>query len=609
MQDRKDIEFVDYIQSYFKQAYLYATPYLERKDMIQRAFDGIIDSDTWATMSEINIPLLRTAVLQAVPFIMDYLFPDSKFVELVPRDANVSFDQVQKVEQVLEDMLINKMKIKRACTLISQDAVKFGCGYGEVRRVMTSQPTRELVRFFENGEQKSETTRMNISAPTEQLDLRWIPYECVIPTPDGDMPDECTCVFHMDTMKEDQFRAMFAEDSAMPSDQRILSGSVEEIIKRTRTEAIDAGYFPIWFIATHMTGDNTEISRLRRMSTITRLVQGYDKHKAPVVVPILKCYFRNEHVWLANGDTVIYHVKGGIQTMQCPVIKANASIDGGNWYAQSDVSASKDLSDGIITFKNALMDLLTLHLHPTTVYDERAISQPNKMPDIEPYSKIGVFGKVGESISYLKPPDVGQAVFAIGGMLEQDHSASNGQPLNLGGQGTAGLMRGGSGAFESLLQSVNGRQEMLGALLEMDLMEPVIMHTLLHMQMMDKEEFSFTGRKDKEFFRTTATMSEIRNAFDVRLNLRGKMRGGINEQSMAIARYLQVLRGNPYVDPKAALETVVTDPVLMDRLWATPEQVKSNIEMARQMQEPKQGMGGTQGEQAVMGGASQRSAQ
>jgi hypothetical protein len=600
-------EFVSYIQSLFREAYRYAEPYLRRKDEIQRAFDGEIDSSVWSTLSEMYIPYLRTAVNQAVPFVVNYLFPNSTFFELMPEDENVPFQSVQNVEKVLENQLIYNMKIKQDMIPVIQDAVKFGCGYCEVESYMATQPARELVRFFEDGEVVDERPRMTLSSPVEQLRLRWIPFETVIPTPDGDSMDDPTVVFHLDTIGETEFLAMYEEDSTHDDDDRILMGDPNEIIERTRKGMFDGGMFPIWWIMSQMTGDNDEISRLKKYDQIRKLAEEYRNHVAPVRIPILKCYFKDEHVWLANGETVIYHIKGGNQTLARPIIKADAARDGGNWYAESDVSASKDISDGAITFKNAMMDLLTYHLHPVTVYDELAMATPNKAPDIRPYEKIALRGKVGDSISYLRPPELGQGLISLGQELERELAQSNGQPLNLGGQGTAGLMRGGGGAFESLMQSAMIREEFLGALLEMGLMEPVITHTLMRMQMMNRESFSFMSKGDKEYVKVTATMSEIRHSYGVHVNLSAKMRGGVNEESMAIARYLQVYKNNIYIDQVAALETVNPDRDQARRLLATPEQVEENIKRQQAMAEQQQGMGQTRGEQAVMGGASQRS--
>ena len=606
MKDHEQDEFVSYIQSFFRLAYSYTEPYLRRKDEIQRAFDGDIDPEVWSTLSEIHIPYLRTAVLQAVPFIVNYLFPNTRFLELIPDDDSVTYDQVSRVEQVVENELIYKMKIKESVIKIVQDAVKFGCGYGEVEEYMATQPSREVIRYFEDGNIVEERPRMTLSSPEPQLRLNWIPFESVIPTPDGDNMEDPSCVFRLDSIREDQLRSMYEEDSALPEEDRIYTGDVEDIIENTRKGNLDGGMFPIWWIMVQMTGDNDMIKKYQRYDQIVKMVQEYKNHMAPVRVPILKAYFKNEHVWLANGNTIIYHITGGNQTLARPIIKASSAIDGGNWFAQSDVSASKDISDGSITFKNALMDLLSYHLNPVTVYNERAMATANKAPDILPHSKIAVREKTGDAIEYLRPPDVGQGLMALGTDLERELAQSNGQPLNLGGQGTAGLMRGGGGAFESLMQSAMIREEFLGILMEMGLLEPICQHTLMNMQLMNKDRFSFMSKSDKEYIRVTATQSELRHSFGVSVNLSGKLRGGINSESMAIARYLQVYKGNIYIDQQAALDTVNPDKEEAERLRATPEQVQENIRNAQAQAQAQSKPGMTPGEQAVMGGASQR---
>ena len=146
-----DEQFVEYLQRYFRSAHTYAQKHLERMDYIQRAFDGEIDESTWATLSEINIPLLRTAVLQVVPFIFEYLFPADKFIELTPEDENVPYSAVAKVEEIIENMIRNKMDVKRNGILTIQDAVKFGLGYGQVKRVSETHPTRQVLNFLEDG--------------------------------------------------------------------------------------------------------------------------------------------------------------------------------------------------------------------------------------------------------------------------------------------------------------------------------------------------------------------------------------------------------------------------------------------------------------------------
>ena len=76
-----------------------------------------------------------------------------------------------------------------------------------------------------------------------------------------------------------------------------------------------------------------------------------------------------------------------------------------------------------------------------------------------------------------------------------------------------------AGAFESLLQNANVRQEFLGVLMELDWLEPLIYRTLFEMQLLGDGEQSYVKRGSQEFQRVTATASEIRNAFDIHVNL------------------------------------------------------------------------------------------
>ena len=73
-----------------------------------------------------------------------------------------------------------------------------------------------------------------------------------------------------------------------------------------------------------------------------------------------------------------------------------------------------------------------------------------------------------------------------------------------------------------------------------------------------------------------------------------------------MARY-NLLQGNVHVDQEALLETIFPDPEEANRVKATPEQIERNIQVMAQQQQAKASMGGTRGEQAVMGGAAQRS--
>ena len=74
-------------------------------------------------------------------------------------------------------------------------------------------------------------TAMRESDPKEVLKYEYIPYNLVIPTPDGDRPDDVTCVFHVEFVREDQFRKMYEVDRTQPIDERVLKGDPEKVIQ------------------------------------------------------------------------------------------------------------------------------------------------------------------------------------------------------------------------------------------------------------------------------------------------------------------------------------------------------------------------------------------
>src|SRR5690606_2381633 len=98
-----------------------------------------------------------------------------------------------------------------------------------------------------------------------------------------------------------------------------------------------------------------------------------------------------------------------------------------------------------------LMDLMTYTLHPATIVNRMVVQDENV--GLEPYGRIDSYGKVGDAVSYVTPPPLPAGIMNIGDDLETQFSIANGQPRQFQGQGTAGVMRGGGGAFESLLQT------------------------------------------------------------------------------------------------------------------------------------------------------------
>lgn len=587
--DNPEQEFIDYLRAMFRDSLEYARPHLEYAGEIQNAYNADIMDGEWATWSELYFPVLRSAVEYLMPYVMNYMFPKDGFIELIPENPSVTYDQVKNLEIFLEDLLLNKMNLKREGMLTLKDAVKFGFGYGIVEPKIITAGEASTAVGLAGGQVASSKKLMTVAAPRETIGYRYVPWAQITPTPDGDTPDDVTAVFFLDFIREDTLKQMYDAEAVLEPADRRLKGNVDEIVQATRDNKMDGETYALWWIQDNIAGNDTSIKRYKDANEITTR-QGYEK--APVRVPVMKCYLKNRHIWLANGDTIIYDVEDTFQTLRCPIVKATASPDSAVWFSHSDVSASKDVADGIVTYKNAFMDLLTNWLRPTKILNMDSLANNSQLDNMGPNGTVQMRGvqNVQNAISYLTPPPLPQGLLNIGATLEQDYAQATGKTLQLEGQGTAGMMRGGSGAFESLLQSMTGRQELLTQVFEMDWFIPVLNNVLAMLQTLDSDQETVIRDDENQTFKhLKLTQDDIRNTFGVRANLEAK-NTSFSDQQFYMQVYNLAIRNNPYFNQTAPLEDIVGG----DRIkrWKnTPEQVEEAIRVMQEsaMQQGQEG--------------------
>ena len=564
---------IKYIQELFKESYSKALPQFQRLQRIQDAYENN-KPEGWGTMSEIILPLIRTACEQVLPNLMDYLFPKQNMFKLVPHKP-LPYEAVSAAETYIEHLVRRRMNIKRPALLTLKDAVKFNVGYGIVETQIISPPT-EIINTIFTGANIPETVRqMGIGGEKVVPNYKYVHWQQVIPTPDADTPDDATCVFYLDFIREDILRQMFnAEDSP-------YSGDAEDIITATRDQKLAGGVYPMWWILTSIGGDSSAINRYKNMNDISKIKMS---DTAPVLVPVLKCYFKNEHVWLANGDTKILHDKNKYYTMKCPIVKATLTPDSGNWWAIGDIEAGMDVAAGKNTFVNALMDLMTYYLHPTTIINRMAVNDGENV-SLEPYGVINVYGAIGDSVQFAQPPQMPQGALSVGDYLGQEFSESQGVPRQLQGQGTAGLMRGGAQSFESFLQTTMARQKLGGAIIEDSWLRDTIERIIIMAQLLVESEDSYITEDDvnKRYIEKTITTDELRHAFDVVIDLEDKFRKSIHDRNFDVVMYRDILSKDPRIDHEAALEWIIGDQQVVRRLKATPEKMQEQIKMMQQI--------------------------
>lgn len=594
-------KFTTWIQQLFRNAYYDATPYLKRAETIQKAFDCQIDDTNWTTVSEVFFPILRSAVMYVLPYVFQYLFPKDGFIELIPSEEQMKFEDVAKIEQFLEDLLIFKMKIRKDGLLTLQDALKFGCGYGIVENKVITPAAVTKGSAIAGGKLIGKKNVMTAGAPREVVSYRYLPYAFVIPTQDGDTPEDVTCVFQLDFLREDVLNNMYSADKAKPEDEQVYQGDVKKIIKDTRERKLDGSMYYLWWIMSEMSGVARKV--LKHNDNVLRVSDG--DNNGPVLVPILKCYFKNHHVWLANGNTIIYEEQDTYQTLRCPIIKATATPDAGNWYANSDVSASQDVADGIVIFKNSILDLMTYWLHPPVIYNQEMMSNANTTPDTGPFGLIKVHGvdDVSRAITHMAGPPIPEAVAGYGMQMESDLAHATGRSMAIEQNQLGGLTRAGSGATESLLQNMSARQELIAGVFQMDWLENVVLNVLGHLQTNDQEMSTMIRDNEaKAFKQLKVTKDDIRHVFEARINFGGENKS-VNDKLVDIQLYQLMIKGNPYFNQIAPVADIIGANKVA-RWKATEDEIRRNIEVAQQQQANSL----TNGQQAVAGGAASRGA-
>lgn len=590
-------DFVQFLQGLLSDYYQAAYPHFQRKDLIQRMFDGDIDPGEFGTMSELYIPILRSSVKKMLPEIAQYVFPSSGFTSLIPSKGGVSYDEVRRFEQMLDHVMHQKMNIRMAAMPILQDGLKFGAGYGIVEQAAVTTEESGVFSILEKGKFVNKERGMRIGTKTQLMPrLRYLQYEQVIPSPDGSSPDKASCVCVIDYYREDEFKALYESQAA--SNEPIYLGDPDEIIKQTEELEIGGGVYPHFWNVMVMAGETTSSMQTKYRKTHEIALKRKSKaSKAPTIIPVVKYFFNREHVWVANGRTVMFHDKGSYQTLRCPVVKASPDLDSENWWALSDIAASRDMSYGVNAYSNAMMDLLGQHLRPMLTYDQSRYGG-SEVPRHEPWGVIPINGKVTDAFDIVRPAQIAPGMADFGQLMKSDYDMVNGNSMS--GNQSPGMVRGGSNAFESLLQTANAQKELTGMIYDMGFIEPLIKQVMIQVQTLPQEEYEYVELKDRMWVNNRITLSDIRFAFDVSTDMREKVRNSIQEKMAEMTMYQQVYRDNPRIRQDVALANVIGDKEKARKLMADDDEYKENLKQMQAAQAQQQQQM-TQGEQAAEG--------
>ncbi|MCK9518204.1 MAG: hypothetical protein M0R74_04110 [Dehalococcoidia bacterium] len=534
----------------FQTAWKEARPFFDRANEDVALFEQEPDLNS-PTLSDISLGQAKLFVDQIMPSIFFSLFGDDTPFELLPGDKSVTYERGRKVRDWVLFNMNTVMNIMTEGYLTIKDAVKLGCGYGIIEPKLITPPAVNQTIVYA-GDEEVKAREMAVGETVMIPSYTYLPFGQVIPMPDGKSPEEVSCVFVLRFYPEDVFRKML--DKQLNPDSP-YEGNADEIVKYARANSMNG------YVRTPRQIAEQINSRGRALPDImnTQSVKG-----APISVPVLQCYSNNEHVFFACDRVKIYHKKSKFQTLRCPVVKATFDPDGNKWYTPGIINPRKRMIMGTEMFYNGIMDMLTMVLHPHQVINRDAVVNTGETPDLQPYGKTVITGayKTGDVVSFVPPPALPPFLLQLGDRLEEFNTSSVGQPKALHGQGTAGLVRGGSGAMESLMQSTAGREKMIANHFQNGWYLSVVEQSLILCQMLagDKElmpEIKYdptTGKNDYGW--TEITQDDIRQVFKVKISFTEKMANQLAEITRKAMIYDRALK-NPYVNQKEAFAWLV----------------------------------------------------
>ncbi len=549
------------------------------------------------SLSDISLAQARMFVDQALPAIVARLFGSDNPFELLPNDTNITYETARNVRDWILYNMMTTMRLETEGYLTIREAVKLGCGYGIIEPQLITPPrTEELIVYTENETVTANT--MDVGEVEMVPNYVYIPFGQVIPTPDGKNPDEVSCVFVLRFYPEEVFRKML-DKKLNPNTP--FTGDADKIIEYARMNSLD-GYIrsPRQIAAQIANQDKSVSDRMNQRSS----------KNTPVSVPVLQCYSRDEHVWFACDQFQIYHKKNKFQTLRCPVVKATFDPDGNNWFTPGIIRPRASMIRGIEAFYNGVLDMVTLHLHPHQIINADALQTRGEAPDLQPYGKTVITGthRTSDVVTWVAPPPVPPFLLEIGERLENHDAASVGQPKQLFGQGTPGLVRGGSGAMESLLQSSTGREKLAASHFEKGWYAAVIENTLILAQMIAKDKellpkLQYNPATSKnEFGFVEITRDDIRHVYKLQLNFTDKMSNALAElqkNSMIYDRAVQ----NRFVNQKEAFALLVGNTKQYRQLTEGVNPQENLQAMQVQGNVPRGTSAGSEEEMTIPGGA------
>lgn len=530
-------------------------------------YEQIINPASWSTMSEMTLGLAYRMTQNTLPnLLFNVLWASEYPFSLIPEDAgDMEGQDVNDLARRTREWLIfnlrTRMRVDSTGYGTILDGVKLGVGYGIVEPVTVFTHERAKTTVSANGKSASRFS-LGVAKPTQHLRYRYLNFGSVLPMPDGATPDESTATSVVDVVDEFSLASMFA-DKESP-----IEGDIKEVVEYAKKNGYDASTMTIRSIIAKLSGHSPDSAmRFNPMRA---------KCKGVAMIPIVKHFRKDRHIWIACDRFVLYKSERTAQTLQCPVVKYTFSPEGGNWFTRGVISPNRDLMRSTETWYNAMLDLFSLHLHPHQIVNLDMLPEADSAEDLQPYAKTFVRGAPSNAQAFVAPPTLPASVSSIGDRLQAISDENAGIASNQGAS-VSGMTRGGSMALESIMQSSTNREKMLAKHLENTWYEPLIRLTLIYSSIFSSDEVKFTvlspdrdakqkkGKANKLFDSIRITSDDLAHVWRVTINFREKVKNFLIESAHRLQVYDRLIK-DPEVNKEELKHYLIGDEAQVGRL-------------------------------------------
>lgn len=513
-----EADLITEIKNDLEFAYHKAKPFLDIMVQLKLEHDNQLNPEHMPTRSKISLPFKFAQVEEALGKYNEHMWPPMNIVKATPTSEDVDLSTAMDVENGLYHMAKDKMKCPVQSLPTLRDSAKVGLGYAIIEPKIDQRLEREVLsQEGSGGKLLGRVTRMSVGDPVSSLRQRYVTPGQVVPYPDGwttNGEGRASSIFFMDFVSELEFKKLVTElrEGAETLDfdiKQLTDQKVEQVISRAKNgnlNNIPAGWF------TH----------IRKLGGIDyQKLTGADR-TAQATIPILKTYRENEHVWLVNGDTMIYRQASRAQTFRCPLLRACAVRDGMSWFPYNSAEALRDSNFHRNVWLSLIFDIGMWEsnrplIYSTKHFDEAPEYGPgsNPIPVDTPNARDGA--------AFLAPPGASAGLFQMGQILDEKSAEIEGRRDYM----QKNFVRGGQHAFNDLLNSSRGRERIAMAVLESGFLNDIFEQILIYMQIAgigfsgNVRTFNErTGTEEMAFLSVDA--DDFRNSFDLNVSLDSK---------------------------------------------------------------------------------------